>query len=364
MGQGTRVGFYSTTCPRAEAIVRSTVRAHLSADRTLAAGLLRMHFHDCFVQGCDGSILIDGPSSEKTAPPNLSVRGYEVIDDAKTQLEAACPGVVSCADILALAARDAVALVVKKRLIHSSIDWFDSDFIRPVFSGGLQTGGPSWGVPTGRRDGRVSSASDVNLPSFTDSVDSQKLQFSQRGLTTKDLVTLSGKHPLRPAPARLEIARERERSPGYLTRALWDETGAHTLGTAQCQLFRYRLYNFTSDGGPDPTIDADFLTQLRALCPADGDGTRRVALDSGSEGNFDLSYFNNLQRGRGVLESDQSLFTDASTRRFVQGYTGLLAGLVGSFRIEFGASMVKMSNIGVNTGTIGEIRRVCSSFNP
>ncbi|CAA7395095.1 unnamed protein product [Spirodela intermedia] len=286
MGQGTRVGFYSTTCPRAEAIVRSTVRSHLAADRTLAAGLLRMHFHDCF----------------KTAPPNLSVRGYEVIDDAKTQLEAACPGIVSCADILALAARDSVAL----------------------------TGGPSWGVPTGRRDGTVSSASDVDLPSFTDSVDSQKLQFSQRGLTTKDLVTL---------------------------------VGAHTLGTAQCQFFRYRLFNFTSDGGPDPTIDGEFLTQLRTLCPADGDGTRRVALDSGSEGNFDLSYFNNLRGGRGVLESDQSLFSDASTRRFVQGYTGLLAGLVGTFRVEFGVSMVKMSNIGVKTGNLGEIRRVCSSIN-
>lgn len=109
--QDTRVGFYSRACPRAEFIVRSTVESHFKSDPTIAAGLLRMHFHDCFVQGCDASVLIDGPNTEKTALPNLGLRGYEVIDDAKSKLEDACPGVVSCADILALAARDAVVLV-------------------------------------------------------------------------------------------------------------------------------------------------------------------------------------------------------------------------------------------------------------
>lgn len=62
-------------------------------------------------QGCDGSVLVKGSSAERNALPNLGLRGFEVIDDAKAQLEALCPGVVSCADVLALAARDAVDLV-------------------------------------------------------------------------------------------------------------------------------------------------------------------------------------------------------------------------------------------------------------
>lgn len=63
------------------------------------------------VQGCDASILLDGPSSEKKAGANASVRGYELIDEIKAALEKACPGVVSCADIIVAATRDTVVLV-------------------------------------------------------------------------------------------------------------------------------------------------------------------------------------------------------------------------------------------------------------
>ncbi|RWR89901.1 Peroxidase N1 [Cinnamomum micranthum f. kanehirae] len=100
-----------SSCPREESIVRSTVQSHFRSDLVIAPGLLRMHFHGCLAQGCDGSILIDGKNTEKTAGGNLNLRGYNVIDDAKTQLEEACPGVVSCADILALAAQYSVVLV-------------------------------------------------------------------------------------------------------------------------------------------------------------------------------------------------------------------------------------------------------------
>ena len=89
----------------------STCCVHWS-DPTLAGPILRMHFHDCFVRGCDASVLIAGAGTERTAGPNLSLRGFDVIDDAKAKIEALCPGVVSCADILTFAAPDSVVLII------------------------------------------------------------------------------------------------------------------------------------------------------------------------------------------------------------------------------------------------------------
>ncbi|OAY64475.1 Peroxidase 54 [Ananas comosus] len=89
------------------------MHAHES-DIRIYASLTRLQFHDCFVQGCDGSLLLDNSStivSEKNSPANKnSARGFPVVDAIKAALEDACPGVVSCADIIVLAAEASVEL--------------------------------------------------------------------------------------------------------------------------------------------------------------------------------------------------------------------------------------------------------------
>ncbi|KAK0572123.1 hypothetical protein LWI29_026479 [Acer saccharum] len=324
-------GFYSYSCPEAEEVVRSTVESYFNMDSTIAAALLRLHFHDCFVQGCDGSVLISGSSAERNAVQNSGLRGFEVIDDAKTQLEALCPDVVSCADILALAARDAVDLSY----------------------------GPSWDVPTGRRDGRVSSSSEAsNLPSPLDSVAVQRQKFAAKGLDDKDLVTLVGNFHTPPSLSSTipQI--------NYYRSYMQNIAGAHTIGQTHCSFVSYRLYNFTTTGNSDPSINQSFLAQLQSLCPNNGDPSQHVALDTDSQIEFDVSFFKNLREGKGVLESDQRLWEDSATGYVVQKYAGNIIGLLGlRFDYEFPNAMIKMSSIEVKTGTDGEIRKTCSSFN-
>ncbi|CAH2040412.1 unnamed protein product [Thlaspi arvense] len=135
--------YYKTSCPSAKYIAKAITKKYISRDPTLAASLLRLHFHDCFVRGCDGSVLLNSTknnTAEREHTPTLALEVFKSLISVKKALEKKCPGVVSCADLLALVARDAV----------------------------LQIGGPSWPVPLGRRDGRVSIASEANdnLPSL------------------------------------------------------------------------------------------------------------------------------------------------------------------------------------------------------
>ncbi|OMP03401.1 Plant peroxidase [Corchorus olitorius] len=104
--------FYDQTCPNVTNIIRQVLENASLSDPRIGASLIRLHFHDCFVQGCDASILLDDAvnGEKEAAPNNNSARGYEVVDAMKTALETACPNTVSCADILAIASEESVRL--------------------------------------------------------------------------------------------------------------------------------------------------------------------------------------------------------------------------------------------------------------
>lgn len=300
-----KVGFYAQTCPLAESIVKIEVLKGFLKDKGIAPGLVRMHFHDCFVRGCDGSVLIDSTSTntaEKDSPANNpSLRGFEIIDNAKTKLEAACPGVVSCADILAFAARDSVAI----------------------------TRGPTYFVPSGRRDGRVSLASEVlqNLPFPSFNVDQLAQNFANKKLTQDEMVTLSG---------------------------------AHTLGRSHCTTISNRLYNFNGTNGPDPTLNSNYATQLQQQCPQGStDASLVVPMDPRTPFVTDVNYYQDILANRGLFTSDQTLLTNTNTASAINQN----ARSQFLWMRKFAAAMVKMGQIDVVTGTSGEIRTNCRVIN-
>ncbi|KAK7271117.1 hypothetical protein RJT34_26755 [Clitoria ternatea] len=297
-----RVGFYDSRCPRAESIVHQVVQRRFNRDRSIAAALLRMHFHDCFVNGCDASILIDpkgNRTSEKNAGPNQTVRGYELIDEAKEILEEECRLTVSCADIITLATRDAVALA----------------------------GGIRYSVPTGRRDGFTSDPRLVNLPGPALSVSRALEFFTAKGLTLEDMVTLMG---------------------------------GHTVGIAHCSVFQQRLSSF--HGTLDPTMNPNLDTLLVQICGSPNKPSRSDAfafLDQGSAFVFDNQFYNQLDLKGGVLHIDQQLALDPMTRDMVTSF----AADNRRFQESFANAMIKLASIGVFVGSDGEIRKNCRLFN-
>ncbi|KAJ8624537.1 hypothetical protein MRB53_033067 [Persea americana] len=291
--------YYSKTCPNVFSAVKSTVQSAISNERRIGASLLRLHFHDCFVNGCDGSILLDDTSSftgEKTAVPNNgSARGFEVVDKIKSAVEKVCPGVVSCADILAIASRDSVVTL----------------------------GGPTWKVKLGRRDARTASrsAANTNIPAPTSNLNRLISSFSSKGLSAKDMVALSG---------------------------------SHTIGLARCTSFRNRIYTETN-------IDSSFARTRQSNCPrAAGSGDNNLApLDLQTPTAFNNDYYQNLINRRGLLHSDQQLFNGGSTDSQVRAYYNSPS----SFNADFAAAMIKMGDVSPLTGSRGEVRKNCRRVN-
>ncbi|PIN16678.1 Peroxidase [Handroanthus impetiginosus] len=292
--------YYDKTCPQAEDIINQAVRNATIYDPKVPARILRMFFHDCFIRGCDASVLLDSTpenKAEKDGPPNVSLAAFYVIDDAKTKLEQSCPKTVSCADTLAIAARDVVVL----------------------------SGGPHWTVLKGRKDGRTSIANEtLNLPAPSSNTSQLIQSFSQRSLSTKDLVALSG---------------------------------GHTLGFSHCSSFEARLRNFSATHDADPSFDPQFAADLKKKCPKpNSDRNAGEFLDSTSS-VFDNDYYRRILVGKGVFVSDQSLFADYRTRWIVEAF----ARDQGLFFKEFADSMVRLGNVGVKES--GEVRVNCRVVN-
>ncbi|CAN6178623.1 unnamed protein product [Urochloa humidicola] len=309
--------YYSKTCPRAEQIVTDVVSQKQLSHPTTAAGILRLLFHDCFVSGCDASVLVSTTAfarSERDAAQSQSLPGdaFEAVTRAKTALELACPGAVSCADVLAIAARVLVTM----------------------------TGGPFYPLRLGRKDALASSpaAPDAELPLANSTVPRLVAMFAAKGFTAQDLVALSG---------------------------------AHTLGFAHCAEFADRIFRrqppAKGGGAPvpvpaphDPAMNPAYAKGLQDACKNyQRDPTIAVFNDIMTPGKFDNMYFVNLQRGLGLLSTDQALWSDPTTRPFVQRY----AANQTAFFADFARAIVKLGVMGVKTGRDGEVRRRCDMFN-
>lgn len=216
-----------------------------------------MFLHNCFLwicclKGCDGSVLLSSKGSnkaEKDGPPNISLHAFYVIDNAKKEVEASCPGVVSCADILALAARDAVVLV--RYFNYGTENWNVEAksrvlvLIRVAF---LQSGGPTWDVPKGRKDGRTSKASEtIQLPAPTFNISQLQQSFSQRGLSMSDLVALSGKETKTQKLFLLLFHHFKQENSDKLTKLLmcrWSYSRVFSLFILQKQNIQFQCYSW------------------------------------------------------------------------------------------------------------------------
>ncbi|XP_061363436.1 peroxidase 19 [Gastrolobium bilobum] len=300
------VDYYGKSCPQLEKLIGSVTSQQFKESPVSGPATIRLLFHDCFVEGCDASILIASkPGSkdlaEKDAEDNreLRVEGFETIRKAKELVESKCPGVVSCADILVIAARDYVHLL----------------------------GGPYYQVKKGRWDGKISMASRVgpNIPHANSTVDQLIKLFNSKGLTIQDMVALSG---------------------------------AHTIGFAHCKHFVTRLYNYMGKGQPDRYMNPKLLHALRMYCPNFGGNSDIVApFDATTPFLFDNAYYVNLNNNMGLLASDQALVLDPRTKPLVQN----LAKDKQKFFQDFAAAMDKLSLVKVVRGKKhGEKRRDCS----
>ncbi|PRQ39457.1 putative peroxidase [Rosa chinensis] len=303
-GEGLSYNFYEASCAQVEDIVRAALGPIFLSDPTTPAALLRLMFHDCQVQGCDASILVDSSegyaSSEMASGRNFGVRKRETIGILKTMVEAECPKQVSCTDILVLAAREAVAM----------------------------SGGPEIKVPLGRRDSIVAPSSklaDSLLSAANIGVDGTLHVFAKFGMTIEESVAI---------------------------------LGAHTLGVTHCSNVLNRL-NEAEDGHIKGTITPGFEAFLRLNCPQGSLASNLTfVLNDPTTATFDNHYYSNAIGGHGVLRVDAEMVMDPRTAPAVQQF----AENEDYFFEAFSSAFVKLSSSGVLIGDQGVVRESCNAI--
>ncbi|XP_058198734.1 peroxidase P7-like [Rhododendron vialii] len=289
--------YYQFTCPGIFDIVRDIVQKAIDCDRRMGASLLRLHFHDCWVNGCDGSVLLVNTAyfvGEQSAIPNInSLRGFDVVAAIKSALnkKCLCGNVVSCADILAIAASQSVEIL----------------------------GGPCYQVLLGRKDSLTASeaAANADLPSPFASIASLLANFAAKGFGIQELVPLSG---------------------------------AHTIGRARCGTFKSLL----NDNETNAAFAAGLEENCFAIAAAGGNYT--VPLDNTTT-VFDTVYFQMLKEKMGLLHSDRELYYGGNQKSadLVMSYSSNQA----AFWADFASAMIKMGNLPPSSPD-GQIRCNCS----
>ncbi|MCO5557207.1 hypothetical protein L7F22_010767 [Adiantum nelumboides] len=294
-------GYYEQTCPQAEEIVQQQVERIYGIHGNSAVSFTRNIFHDCSVQGCDGSLLLDslpGHAGEKDSDKNFGMRNYKYVNEIKEAIEQVCPGVVSCADILILSGRDGIAML----------------------------GGPHFAVKTGRRDTRnfsVDAADSELLPHDAD-VDAFLIKMAGLNVNISQAVALAG---------------------------------AHMVGRTHCKHLVDRLYPTV-----DPTLDADYSTYLKTRCPTQSPDPKAVEYsrnDPITPMKFDNNYYKNVMNKKGLLRLDNGLYLDERTKPYVE----LMAQNNDYFFEQFVEGISILSEHNVLTGSHGEIRKHCQFLN-
>ncbi|CAH9139598.1 unnamed protein product [Cuscuta epithymum] len=298
---GLALNFYRDTCPQAEDLIRAQVRLLYKRHKNTAFSWLRNIFHDCFVESCDASLLLDSTRrvlSEKETGRSFGMRNFRYIETIKEAVERECPGVVSCSDILVLSARDAIVAL----------------------------GGPYISLKTGRRDGRKSRAAilEQHLPDHNESMSVVLERFSNIGINTPGVVAL---------------------------------LGAHSVGRTHCIKLVHRLYPEV-----DPQLNPDHVPHMLKKCPdpiPDPKAVQYVRNDRGTPMKLDNNYYKNILENKGLMLVDHQLATDKRTKPFVKK----MAKNQDYFFKQFSKAITILSENNPLTGSKGEIRKQCNLAN-